>query len=400
MIHSKTYHKLIEDKTPIVIVQGGSGASKTYSILQLLIQRAIKYQGVIISIVSETLPQLKVGAERDFYNILEKSNYYNVQYHNKSDRTYMFGKSKIEFFSADIQSKVLGARRDYLFINEAIRLNYDTAYTLIRYTNKQSFIDYNPSYEFWAHNILAQMSNVSFHNFTFKDNCTYDGKSLLPEMQLKLLLERAKKDKNFERVFVCGEIGKIEGLIFPNFTQVQKIPENIKIIAYGLDFGFTNDPTSLIKCGIDTANKKIYLEELCYRTGMLNSDIMKEFERHGLKKRDSEIFADSAEPKTIEEIYRQSWNIKGAAKGADSIINGISLIKEYDLLVNENSLNLIKELRNYKWKEDKNGQILNVPIDLWNHGIDAIRYCISSKCKQSNGGYSASSRIDYNRRFE
>ena len=366
MKHTNVFFELIKHKdVPILVLEGGSGSSKTYSGLQRVIRRAIKYQGTLTSVVSETLPQLKKGAERDFFNILESENIYNEKNHHQADRIYTFGKSKVEFFSADNMLNALGARRDFLYINEAIRINWDTAYTLIRYTNVQSIIDFNPSFEFWAHTELKRMENVQWIHSTHRDN------PYLPEMQRKLLLQRGAIDANFNKVFVEGIVGSNDGLIFPNINIVNDFPSDCKWDDFGLDFGYTNDPTSLIRGALHSG--ELFFDEYLYETGLINSDLDGKMRVFDVGHKD--IIADSADPKSIEDLRRKGWNIRGAVKGQNSILTGIDLMKQYKINVTARSVNMIKEFRNYSWKIDKaTGKHINEPGDLFNHALDAARY--------------------------
>ncbi len=371
MNHTDVFWKILNAKDiPIIVLEGGSGSSKTISGLQRIIRRSIKNQGTITSIVSETLPQLKKGAERDFFNILNEENIYNEKYHDKSNRIYEFGKSKVEFFSADNILNALGARRDYLYINEAIRINWATAFTLMRYTNIQSIIDFNPSFEFWAHNELrntfSSESELKWIHSTHKDN------PFLPKMQRKLLLKRGEIDENFRKVYVEGLVGSNEGRIFPTEKLIDIMPENYKWKIFEIDFGFTNDPSTLIETRYSEG--ELFHDEHIYRTGLTNSDINSLMKQSGLTSSD-EIVADSAEPKSIEDLRRMGWNIRGAIKGKDSVMQGIDLIKQYKHNITKRSTNLIKEWRNYSWAKDKiTGENINTPIDLYNHCIDPIRY--------------------------
>src|SRR3990167_6435590 len=361
MNHNRAFWDLIKNKdVPILVLEGGSGSSKTISILQRIIRRAIKNQGTITSVVSETLPQLKKGGMRDFFKILEDEKIYDINFHNQSDRIYSFGKSKVEFFSADNMTNVLGGRRDYLFINEGIRLNWDTAYTLMRYTNIQSIVDFNPVYEFWAHTDLRQMDTVKWFNYTFKDN------KYLPEMQRKLLLERAKTDKQFERVFVYGLVGKREGLIYPDYTLVDTFPPEIDY-CYGLDFGF-NHPLALIKTG--KIDNQLFWEQKIYKSGLIPSDIINLL-RNVVPEKKKEIFADPSRPDLIELIYRAGFNIKKANNDVDG---GISGVKNYFINITKESTDVINEIRQYHWKVDKNDKPLDEPVKIADDAMDGGRY--------------------------
>lgn len=378
-----SFAKMAKLKAEIRILQGGMRASKTYSILQLLIIIAEKSEAhLIISIVAESMPVLKKGAMRDFFLILEDEGTYVKERHNRTDSIYKIGNSTFEFFSIDTMGKAKGSQRDILFMNEANNVSYEIFDQLESRTKRFTFIDYNPDFEFWAHEIVMKQDNVERLILTYKDNEFLDKKIVKG-------IERRKPvyDKNgtllsgipeWWRVYGEGHTGRLEGVIFNNWTIVEKFPENIEFVCYGKDFGFTNDPTTLIEISRDAHG--IYLNELIYKTGLTNSDIIEQYESFQIDK-NADIFADSAEPKSIEEINRAGYNIYPAKKGADSIKYGIDLMKQQPIYVTERSLNLIKEFRRYSWKEDKNGKTLNVPIDAWNHGMDAVRYGLMSSPK-------------------
>lgn len=352
--------------TRLIINQGGTASSKTYSILQLLITIALRSNTrLLISIVSETFPHLKRGAMRDFFNIIDP--WYDVSCHNKTDNIYKIGKCDVEFFAADDQSKLRGARRDILFVNEVNNITKPAFDQLEVRTRKTVFIDFNPVARFWAHEEEGE-EDVVFIRSTYLDNEFND-----PQV-IKSIESRRDKDPNWWRVYGLGEVGAIEGIIFSKWTQIDSFPEHIPYWC-GLDYGYTNDPSALIKVGV--YNDDLYADELFYQPGLKNPDIAKLITDNVTKH--TEIFADSAEPKSRDEIYAYGINIHSVKKGADSINNGIDIIHRYNLKVTQRSVNLIKELRNYTWLRDKEGQLLNKPRDLFNHGIDAMRYAAMMK---------------------
>ena len=350
----------------IIAQQGGSSSSKTYSTLQLLILIAAKHPNLLISVVAESLPHLKRGAMRDFQNILLDEGIYAEKNHNRTDNTFIIGKSKIEFFSADSPDKLRGGRRDYLFINECNNLRYEAFNQLEIRTKQRVFLDYNPVAEFWVHEHLLGKDGVKYIQSTYKDNEYLDDKIV------KAIERRRDSDPNWWRVYGLGEVGRAEGLIFNNWDVIDTMP-NSKLLGYGLDFGYTNDPSALIE--VRFAEGTIYLNELVYDTGLTNDDLYVLAKKNKLDMQ-SYTYADSAEPKSIEELYRLGWRgCKSVIKGKDSIRNGIQVMQKYNIRITKDSTNLIKEFRNYSWAEDKYGEALNKPIDNWNHAIDAVRYC-------------------------
>ena len=349
-----------------IINQGGTSSSKTYSILQLLILIALKKNNLMISIVSESLPHLKRGAMRDFQNILTSMNLYNDAMHNKSNNEFTIGNSKIEFFSADSSSKLRGARRDILYINEANNIDKNSFDELSIRTKQTTFLDYNPVSEFWVHQHLLNNASIDieFIKSTFRDN------DFLDDNIVKDIERRKETDYEWYKVYGLGEIGNLEGVIFNNYNIVKELPDSPKRIL-GCDFGFTNDATAIVD--IRYSDGEIYIDELLYQTDLTNNQIAK-FITSDIDLKSVTMICDSAEPKSIAELQMFGVRCIPADKGPDSIRNGIDLMKQYKINITERSINLIKEIRNYRWKVDKTGKSLNVPIDIWNHCIDASRY--------------------------
>jgi phage terminase large subunit len=351
------------------IVQGGTSSSKTFSIIPLLITYAIDNPFTEISIVSESIPHLKRGALKDFQKIMLMTDNYRDSYFNKSSLKYTFSNnSYIEFFSVDQPDKLRGARRDILFINECNNIDFESYQQLSVRTKKFIYLDYNPTNEFWVHTELKNDIDSDFVVLTYKDNEALDPAIVREIEKAREKAQTSSYWANWWNVYGLGQLGSLEGVVFPNWEQIDTIPQDAKFLGCGLDFGYSNDPTAMI--GIYEYNGKIIADEMIYSTSLLNSDIIR------LMKQDKRlpIWADSAEPKSIEEIRRAGFNIKPVVKGADSINFGISVLQERNLLVTKQSTNLIKELRNYSWDTDKTGKRLNRPIDDYNHAIDALRY--------------------------
>ena len=383
------FHKHWNTSNKFVISQGGGRSGKTFAIIQILITKAIQERNSLISIVAENVPFLKRGAVRDFKLIMEQITLWDETEWSRGTSQYKFKNgSIIEFFAADNAGKALGSSRDYLFINECNNVNYEIAFQLIARTNKRTFLDFNPVSEFWVHNEI--MKNEAFQDQWDYVHSTFLDNHLLNDSIKETMLARATKDKNYETVYVKGEVGNLDGLVF-TFSQVDEVPD-AKL--YGLDFGYTQDPTALIAVLI--AGDSIYLDELIYRTGLRNSDISRLIKNQGIT--NEPIYADSAEPKTIDDLYLMGHNVHPTVKGKDSIKYGIDLIKQYTIKVTKRSTNLIKEFRNYTWAKDKDGKNLNAPVDAFNHGIDAVRYAVMMYHKNKHE-YKQVNEFDNSRRL-
>ncbi len=360
----------------ILVEQGGTRSGKTYNILLWLIfNYCNSNSGKTITICRKTFPAVRGTVMRDFFEILKEYDLYFEELHSKSTNEYFINGNRIEFISLDQPQKIRGRKRDLLFINECNELNYEDFQQLIFRTQDNIILDFNPSEEFhWIYDKVLTREDVEFYQTSYKDN-PFLAKSLVEE------IERLKDtDENYWRVYGLGERGQSRSLVY-NFKTTKDIPATAKLLGRGLDFGFSNDSTAVVETYVEGNN--MYVRELLYRTGMTNQDIARELERIGLDRRD-EIWADSAEPKSIEEIYRMGWNIKKTFKGAINI--GIDMVRRHNLYVTEDSVNTIKELRNYKYVEDKNGNLTNKPIDLFNHSLDALRYSIVNKLSRPNYG--------------
>ena len=368
LIKTTAQGKISKLKKRIRIVQGGTSSSKTFTILPFLIHYAIKKPNSEISIVSESIPHLKRGAIKDFLKIMDWTVNFNSANFNKSNLTYRFSNgSYIEFFSADMPDKLRGARRDILFINECNNVSFESYQQLAIRTKKFIYLDYNPTNEFWVHTELMQDDNSDFVILTYKDNEALDGAIV---KEIEKAKEKAKTSSywdNWWKVYGLGEIGSLDGVIFNNWKTIDTIPNDARLLGYGVDFGYTNDPTAIVE--VYKWNDKRIVNEICYEKGLTNSQIAKRITTK------MPAYCDSAEPKSIAELKMQGINATAVEKGADSIKYGINTIQENDYLVTSNSTNLISELRKYAWDKDKRtGETLNKPIDDFNHAIDSWRY--------------------------
>jgi phage terminase large subunit len=359
--------KILELNKRIKIIQGGTSAGKTFSILPILIDKCAREKGLEVSVVAETIPHLRRGALKDFLKIMRWTGRYVEDRFNATLLRYEFANgSSIEFFSADNASKLRGARRDILYINECNNVTFDAYLELSIRTKKEIYLDFNPANEFWVHKELKDEPDADFIILTYKDNEALD-ESIV--RQIEKNREKAATSSywaNWWRVYGLGEVGMLEGVIFDNWKEIDKIPDDARLVGIGLDFGYTNDPTAAIE--IYNWNGQRIVNEIVYRTGMLNSDIAK------VLPSSVTIYADSSEPKSIDEIRRYGKTIKGVTKGADSIRYGIDVMQRQSYLVTKQSTNLIKELRSYCWDVDKQGVRLKNPAGGNDHAIDALRY--------------------------
>ncbi len=366
------------------VIQGGTSAGKTLAILAVLIDIAAKNK-TEISVVSESIPHLRRGAIKDFAKVMQWTGRWVADRWNKTLLTYHFANgSIIEFFSADSEARLRGARRQVVYINEANNIDFESYYQLAIRTSEAIYIDFNPTHEFWAHTEVLPEQDAELVILTYNDN-----EALPDTIRRDIELNRTKAETsaywaNWWKVYGLGQVGTLQGAIYEDFEVVEGIDvSRAKFVALGLDWGFSNDPTALV--AIYRQGDCLLIQELIYSTGLTNQDIADKLRSLGIT-RAWEIVADSAEPKSIEEIYRLGFNIKPAEKGPDSVRNGIDILKRFKLQVTKDSTNLIKELRSYTWATDKEGKNTGVPIDSFNHACDAMRYVALNKLRVSNSG--------------
>ena len=345
-------------------IQGGTSASKTVSIILFLIHLAQSDKNqTLTSIVSESFPHLKRGAMRDFLLIMEEHKYFKDDQWNKSNSTYNFETgSKIEFFSADNGDKLRGARRDRLFLNEANNVTFDAFNQLEVRTKEFVFLDWNPVSTFWFYEeIQGKRDDIEHLTLTYLDNEALS-------LEIKASIEQRKENKNWWKVYGLGQLGEVEGKIYKDWKIIDEVPHEARLVRRGLDFGYSNDPTAVVD--IYSYNNGYILDELLYQKGMTNKQIA-----DTLKNYDPILtVADSAEPKSIDELKSYGLNIIPSSKGPGSVLQGIQFIQDKRISMTKRSTNIIKEYRNYLWLTDKNGKITNEPDGVFNHCMDAIRY--------------------------
>lgn len=397
---SPLYQRILKCTKRILLLRGGSSSTKTYSVLQAIMQWLATGQFLqdaplkdgIFSVFRKYSATLDKSVLRDFQDITNKTEAIDklvkqgIIKQNKSNKTFTYddgtNKRLVEFCGADDEQKLRGPRRDYLFCNEANELNFKKEFHQLNIrTRRRVIVDFNPDdIDCWLNTELEQKravteGDVDIVTSTYKDN------PFLTDVERQEIESLKNVDDLLWIVYAKGEYGTPKGRVFKNVNyNPSGVPLDAKLIAHGLDFGYTNHPTALIavylgknKGGMDDERDSLFFEEILYETRLTNDDIADRLDATGFDVQD-EVLADSAEPKSIEELCRRGYNVKPAKKGRDSVNYGIDIMKQYKLWVAGNSPNIMKEFRKYKWLEDKNGDFVNVPIDKFNHAIDAIRY--------------------------
>jgi len=390
-----TFSKIVAMKKSTKVIQGGTSAGKTYSILQILNYVAEKAKKqLIISVVTDTTPNLKIGAIRDFMNIRMGEGIWDDKKWNATDKIYKFPKAIIEFIAFDKPNKAQGGRRDILFVNECNRLNYEIVDQLMVRTKGDTYLDYNPTVEFWVHEKgILQLKSTEFLKVNYRDNEELDQR-IIDKIEEK----KPKYDEvgnlisgnvNWWRIYGEGELGVYEGLIFKQgeHWDIEDTPKEAEFVAYGLDFGYSNDPSTLVAVYLHEG--QIYCKEIFYQTGLTTlyrddmtddeklSTIQYKLEVLGIEK-NSRIWADSSRPDSIEDLRRLGYDARGAKKGKGSVLAGIDFLQSKRVLISSHSINAQKEAKSYCWKE-KNGKHVNEPEDMNNHFWDALRYATTEK---------------------
>lgn len=361
---------LQESDKRITVEQGGTRSGKTYNIIEWFLVKLAKEEDKVLSICRETTPSLRNTVMRDFFEILKKLGWYNPNCWKESTRTYKLGSNTIEFLNLDDDQKVRGAKRDYLFINEANEVKLAIWKQLLFRTSGKIVLDYNPSDDYhWIYEEVIPRPDCDFYVTTYKDN------PFLPQ-ELVDEIERLKDiDPNYWKVYGLGERGMSDAVIFRNYELVDSFPEEPEEIFYGVDLGF-NNPSAIIKVGF--VDQEMFVQELLYESRLTVKDLIDKFDSLGIDKK-AFMYVDNARPEAIEEFYRSGYNANPCIKGKDSVKAGIDQLKRRKMFLTKDSTNLLKEVRNYKWKTDKNGQVIDEPVKLNDHAIDALRYAVTGK---------------------
>lgn len=363
---TKTYRD-IESGRKIILLRGGTRSSKSYTAIQWLIVQALSNENIMVSVVRKSFPSLRISALRDFRSIMEGLGIWDEYRWLGTEHCYTFENgSQIEFMSIDNAEKRKGTKRDYLFIDEANELEYNDFFQLFIRTTTKTILAYNPSFSklHWIYTQLATHPEADEFVSTYKDNPFLD-ESLVTE------IERLKNiSPSYYQIYGLGDFGATEGLVFDNTTIIDKLPDDAELICYGIDFGFTNDPTAMV--GLFKWNGEIVLHELLYKKGMLSGDIARHIQQIYESYGKAQVIADSADPRLIDEIFRYGVNIKKVVK--PTIEYSIELMKKQRLNLTKQSANMINEFYGYVYMKDKNGNNTNQPVDYNNHIIDASRY--------------------------
>lgn len=370
---NRQFYDLIHSKKRFRVHQGGTRSGKTYAICQYIAYLlTTESKPLTISIIRKTLPALKGSVYRDFIQILEQIGIYYLGTHNKSENTFTYNKHLIEFLSVDEPQKIRGRKRNIAFLNEANELTIEDFRQINMRTTDFMIMDFNPSDPVhWIYDDIIPRDDCDTWITTYKDN-KFLNKQIVFEIE-----RMRERDPDYWRVYGEGQQAVFsKRQIFNNWTFIPYADfPDFDNPAIGLDFGYTLDPSAMVigqKFG-----DKLYIHELLYKTQMTNHDIASFLKANKLDQ--VLVFADSAEPKSIDELKQLGCWVKGANKGTGSISAGISLLKEFDVYVSQESKNLIKEYHNYYWTELKDGTIINKPIDKFNHGMDALRYLTYSQ---------------------
>lgn len=369
-VFQKNYEALQSNKYRFIVNQGGSRSSKTYSIAQLFLILLYQEHNEVLSVVRKTLPALKFSAMKDFLDIMKVAEVYNENNHNRTDLIYRYNHNELEFFAVDQPQKIRGRKRKYLWCNEANELTYEDFQQLNLRTTGTVFMDYNPSDEYhWIYEHILTRDDAILIKSTYKDNPFID-KTTVNE------IERLQGvDENYWRIYGLGERGVSQTTIYTHWQFIDNLPEGGETI-FGLDFGYNHQ---MALSEVRLKDDVIYARERIYETHMTIGDVIDRIKTLEIK---GTIYADSAEPQAIEEMKRAGLNVIPSKKGADSVGKGIDNIKRRKLFITKDSVNMLKEIKSYRWKE-KNEKIEDKePVKENDHLMDAIRYAVHTRITQ------------------
>lgn len=372
---TKVFEDLLNSDKRVNVFQGSSRASKTFNILIYFIYRLLNEDNKVFSIVRKTLPALKGSVLRDLKEVLNMFGEYDAEKWHAVDGYYELGTNTIEWFSIDDETKLRGRKRDYLFINEATEVSQDEYIQLILRTSDMIVMDLNPSlWKSWIYD-LENEPDVKYNIITYKDN------PFLPPTQIEEIEKLKDRDHNLWRIFGLGQRGIPTKMVFTHFQIYNELPSGAKLLGYGIDWGYS-DPSTLV--AVYKLDDSIFCKELLYLRNITIPDFIYKIKDLGFNLNDDYI-CDSANPQAIEELRRNGINAKPVKK--NSILHGIDLIKRSNFYIHNESTNLLNELQSYIWKQDKNGNNLDEPIDSSNHIIDGIRYVLEMKMNKDKSVY-------------
>lgn len=363
-----TYGHIENAKSRVTQHIGGTRSGKTYAVLQWLLVQMISNDGLNVTVVRKTIPSLKRTVIKDFTDILKSLDIWNEEAYNATDRIWKYYNSNIQFISTDDAEKLRGIKSDILFIDEASEIDEESYFQLSIRTTGRIILAYNPTVS--PYHWLRQMGDCERFITTYKDN------GFLPKELVYAIEELEIKNPKYWKIYGKGEFAPNEKAIF-QFSVVDSIDADF--VGFGIDFGFSSDPTALV--AVYKNSDTIFLEELIYEKGMVTKDIGDRLNKLDITKQE-EMWADSAEPRLIEELYRMGFNIKPVVKGKDSIKFGISVMQNWNISILKTSQNLINEMYAYQYATDKHGYTTDTPEGGLDHLIDAARYCCMMKLSQ------------------
>lgn len=369
------FYQTVNSDKRIIVHQGGSRSGKTYAICQYLIYLLTTRENkLVITIARKTLPALKGSVYRDFMEIADKVGITYFAEINKAEMTFKYKNHLVEFISLDNEMKVRGRKRTHCFLNEANEFFLEDFNQLSLRTTEKMILDFNPSDVIhWIYSDICTRDDCDTYITTFEDNAFLD-----PEIK-KEILRMKERDADRWRVYGLGERATFkEGQIFDNWKWIdynEFVDKDSSEVVYGLDWGYSNDPTGIVE--VRRKNDKLYVHELLYKKGLTNQDIYNEIKNLGLEE---ELFiCDSAEPKSLEDMKRLGLYCKPSNKGSGSVMNGIQIIKEYDVFASKQSKNLLQEYQYYIWESNKDGQTINkIKQNGMDHLMDGFRYAVTT----------------------
>lgn len=354
-----------------IVNQGGTRSSKTFSLAQLFVITLMQTKNKVLTIARKTMPSLKTSVMRDFFEILRDQKIYDEALHNKTEHTYRLHGNLVEFMSLDLPQKKRGAKRDYLWLNEANEFTYEDFMQLNMRTSEKVILDYNPSDEFhWIYDRVVPRDDTVFIQSTYKDN------PFLPVHLINTIEDLQNEDDNYWRIYGLGEKGQSSVTIFTKWDVIPAFPEDVDDIIYGIDFGF-NHPSVILRIGVKDA-REVYIDELLYATKLTNSDLIEHLKTFipESERATTLIKADGAEPDRIKEICDAGFNCEPARKGKGSVKDSIDVVQRFNLHITKTSPSTIKEVKGYKWRVDRDGHTLDEPVKFMDHSMDSIRYAI------------------------